>query len=74
MKDKEQDFIRLAEKRVRNAIKAIQLVKNLSNRSNYSYTDKDAARIAAALQDEVRGLRQAFRTGGKKANNEFKLR
>jgi len=74
MKDKEQDFVRLAEKRVRNAIRSIRLVRNLSNKSNYSYTDRDANRISRALQDEVRGLRQAFRTGGKKVKNEFKLR
>ena len=41
-------FIRLANKRVPNAVKAISLVGNLANRSNYDYTDVDAQKSEAA--------------------------
>jgi hypothetical protein len=43
-------FVRLANKRVPNAVKAIELIANLSNRSNYAYTDKDVATIMKTLK------------------------
>lgn len=62
-KDKESRrgrFIRLANKRVNAAIKAIRLVSNLSNRANYDYTPADATTIGKALDKEVRDLRRRF--------------
>jgi hypothetical protein len=44
-------FVELAEKRVTRAMKDIKLIGNLSNRSNYSYTDKDAKAIVKARFD-----------------------
>lgn len=55
-------FITLAEKRVTRAIKVVRLIGNLSNRSNYSYTDADVKKIVAALDSEVKGLKQRFDT------------
>jgi hypothetical protein len=60
-----QKFVRLATKRVNNAIKAIQLVGNLSNRSNYQYTEKDVERIFGALQSELKACRDRFASGSK---------
>ena len=74
IKEREEKFIMLAEKRVQKALRAIRLVKNLSNRSNYSYTDRDAAKITRALLHEVQNVRVAFRDGGKESTEEFKLR
>lgn len=45
-------FVRLANKRVNAAIKALQLVGDLGNRTNYGYDDKEAAKIVWALQAE----------------------
>jgi ABC-type branched-subunit amino acid transport system substrate-binding protein len=45
-----QKFVRLASKRVSNALHSIQLIANLSNRSNYHYTDDDVAKILKALK------------------------
>jgi hypothetical protein len=53
-------FVRLATKRVSNALKALQLIGNLSNRSNYDYTDADVQKIFRALQDELRACRKKF--------------
>jgi hypothetical protein len=53
-------FVRLATKRVSNALKAIQLVGNLSNKSNYDYTDADVQKIFRALQDELSASKKKF--------------
>jgi hypothetical protein len=53
-------FVRLANARVNRAIKAIQLVGNLSNRSNYDYTSDDVEKIFRALTAEIRACRQRF--------------
>ena len=45
-----EKFKGLAEKRVNRAIKNIKLIGNLSNKSNYSYTEHDARKIHAALK------------------------
>ncbi len=58
----ESDRLRLATKRVNNAIKTIQLVGNLSNRSNYQYT---VERIFNALQSELKACRDRFAPGSK---------
>ena len=63
---KRDAFVRLANKRVNTAIKAIQLVANLGNRANYEYEPKQANKIIKALQTEVENARKKFNpdTGG----------
>ena len=34
-KEREDKFVELAEKRVKNALNALRLIKNLANKSNY---------------------------------------
>jgi len=53
-------FVRLANKRVSNALKAMQLIGNLSNRSNYDYTEADVQKIFKALQDELSASKKKF--------------
>lgn len=65
-------FIELAEKRVSRAIKDIRLVGNLSNKSNYSYTQEEARKIVKALRDEVDALKVRFEAKGD-AKTVFKL-
>jgi ABC-type Fe3+-hydroxamate transport system substrate-binding protein len=61
-------FVELAEKRVTRALNDIRLIGNLSNRSNYTYTDDDARKIYKALRDAVEEVRNRFeRKGGEKA-------
>jgi hypothetical protein len=59
-------FVRLATKRVSNALKALQLIGNLSNRSNYSYTESDVQKIFRALQDELNTSKKKFDTAQKR--------
>jgi len=47
-------FVELAEKRVTRTIKDIRLAGNLSNKSNYSYTDQDVRKIIRALEAEIK--------------------
>ena len=73
MTDKQQAFTRLANKRVNVAIKALQLVGNLGNRTNYEYDAKQSAKILAALQSEVDRLKEKFTTKGVDAAGGFSL-
>ncbi|MBI3345082.1 MAG: hypothetical protein HY028_09570 [Gammaproteobacteria bacterium] len=61
-----EKFVRLATKRVSNALKAIQLVGNLSNKSNYDYTEDDVQKIFKALQDELSASRKKFELARKR--------
>jgi hypothetical protein len=55
-----EKFVRLANKRVSNALKALQLIGNLSNKSNYDYTEADVQKIFKALHDELSSSRKKF--------------
>lgn len=61
-----EKFVDLAKKRVSKAMKDIQLVGNLSNRSNYDYTEEDVTKIMKALSDEVAACRKKFDVAMKK--------
>lgn len=76
MAKKETDrekFIRLANSRVNNALKAIQLIGNLSNRSNYEFSEKDVEKIFAALLAQVRACRERFQASGPRNRTGFTL-
>jgi hypothetical protein len=66
-------FIELAEKRVSRTLKDIKLIGNLSNRSNYAYTDQDVKKIHAALKNAVEEMHQRFRSKGANEGESFKL-
>lgn len=68
--DDREKFVRLANARVNKAIKAIQLVGNLSNRSNYAYTEDDVNKIFRTLKTELNTCRQRFsnKVGAKDAS------
>ncbi len=66
-------FVELAEKRVTRAIKDMRLVGNLSNRSNYSYTDRDVQKIIKALRAELETLKLRFDNNSSSSEPIFKL-
>lgn len=66
-------FVELAEKRVNRALKDLKLIGNLSNRSNYSYTEKDAKTICTVLKKAVDEVKLRFERRGDEAGTEFKL-
>lgn len=55
-----EKFARLATKRVNSAIKAINLIGNLSNKSNYDYSEEDVTKIFRALQGELNACKKRF--------------
>ena len=67
-------FVELAEKRVTRALKDIRLIGNLSNRSNYTYTDDDATRIYKALRAAVEEVKARFDRKGEEREATFKLK
>jgi len=71
--EKRDNFIRLAEGRVTRAIDSIRVIGNLSNRSNYEYTEEDSRRIIDALQAEITALKVQFKPRPA-SNNGFKLK
>jgi hypothetical protein len=69
---KRDKFIKFANQRVNNAIKAIQLIGNLANKGAYDYAKEDVARIFKALNDTVEATRQRFEAKGP-TKPEFRL-
>jgi hypothetical protein len=68
------NFVKLAQARVNRTIKDIQLIGNLSNRSNYSYSDEDVTKIFRALNDEIGACRKRFELSKRKSNgSKFSL-
>jgi hypothetical protein len=66
-------FVELAEKRTIKAIKSIRLIGNLSNKSNYNYTESDVKKIVNALENELKNLKRRFETTTSDDDVEFKL-
>lgn len=55
-----KNFVRLANKRVNNALKYISLVGNLSNTSNYYYTEEDVQKIFDTIRNELNECEKRF--------------
>ncbi len=73
---REQDrekFVELAEKRVSKALKDLKLIGNLSNKSNYSYTDQDVKKIYGALKKALDEMKIRFESHGANEEEVFKL-
>lgn len=64
--DDRSKFVKLASARVSKALKDIQLIGNLSNRSNYDYTDEDVSKIFKALLEEISTCKRKFESARKK--------
>ena len=71
--DDRKKFVMLAQKRVRRAINDIRLVGNLSNRSNYKYTDEDAHKIYGALRAALEDMKARFERRGDEPGITFSL-
>jgi hypothetical protein len=61
-------FVKLASARVSKALKDIQLIGNLANRSNYDYTDEDVTKIFRALSEEIAACKKRFELSNKKGS------
>jgi len=71
---KRENFVRLAEARVTRAIESLRVIGNLSNRSNYEYTEEDVNKIITTLQNELKTLKGQFGSKRGVSAEGFKLR
>lgn len=70
---KREKFVKLAERRTTNAIKAIRIIGKLGNRNAYEYDDSDVRKITKALNEEVDSLKNRMNTTKATEDVEFKL-
>ncbi len=68
-----EKFVELAEKRVNRAIKELRLISNLSNTTNYEYSDNDVNKIFKTLESTMKESKSKFMNGGASSENQFKL-
>ena len=74
MTQSRENFVRLAESRTNRVLKDLDLLGNLSNRSNYSYDDDDVQKIFKAVQKKIRIVEGKFRIQlQEKTATSFKL-
>jgi hypothetical protein len=66
-------FVELAEKRVNRAMNELRLIGNLSNKTNYEYTDADVSKMFRALENVLKDTRSKFKDGHRNGAGEFKL-
>ncbi len=71
-KSKLERFKKLAEARTQKTIDMIQLIGNLSNTSNYEYTDEQVEKIFRAIQYELDNAHNKFKNQ-KNPDEKFKL-
>jgi hypothetical protein len=73
-RDKRERFVELGEARVRKAAQMLRLIGNLSNTSNYDYSQEDAQKILTALDNEMKLLKAKFQAArSRRSKDEFKL-
>ena len=71
--NKREKFVKLAESRTVNAIKAIRVIGKLGNRNAYEYDDSDVRKIIKALTDEIEALKTRMKTTKSSEDVDFKL-
>lgn len=70
-KDRRANFARLATIRTNNALKAIQLIGNLSNINDYEFTDKDVSDIFEAIRTELAAAEARFQVSKVRASRRI---
>ena len=74
MSKSRDNFVRLAESRTNTILKSLDLLGNLSNRSNYSYNEEDAQKIFGAINKRLKEVRAKFDDASKRVKPEdFRL-
>lgn len=58
--DKQAKFRRLAKQRGERILKDLQLLGNLSNTNNYTYTENDIKKLFGPIEDELKFARSRF--------------
>ncbi len=70
MESKRDKFKRLANIRVNNTLKVLDLIGNLSNSSNYDYSDEEIRKIFNSINSKIKDVQSKFK---EKNNNKFNI-
>lgn len=70
---KRDRFVRLAESRTSNAMRAIRTIAKLGNKAQYDFDEGDIRKIATALTKEIDAMKARMGDHSGKDNVEFKL-
>lgn len=70
---KAENFVRLAEARTNKIIDMVLLLGNLSNKTNYSYTDEQAKAIFDSIQQALDETKQKFLEEPTQKRKKFRL-
>jgi len=70
---KRDRFVRLAESRTSNAIRAIRTIGKLGNKAQYEFDESDIRKIAGALMKEIDAMKARMGDRGSRDKVEFKL-
>ena len=70
VESKRDKFKRLANIRVNNTLKVLDLIGNLSNSSNYDYSDEEIRKIFNSINSKIKDVQSKFK---EKNNNKFNI-
>ena len=73
MSNKREKFVELAEARVNRALKDLQLIGNLSNRSAYEFTEADVRKMFGAIQKAADAAKARFSREADSGGGDFRL-
>jgi hypothetical protein len=68
--NRREKFKRLATYRTNSVLHTLKLIGNLSNKSNYEYSEEEVRKIFNAIENEIRVTKTRFLNH---KNNTFKL-
>lgn len=70
---KREKFVKFAESRTKNAIKAIRIIGKLGNRNAYEYNDGDVRKVVKALNIEIENMKNRMSSKMSSDSIDFKL-
>lgn len=70
---KAENFVRLAEARTNKIIDMVLLLGNLSNKTNYSYTNEQVKAIFDSIQQDLDETKQKFLEEPTQKRKKFRL-
>lgn len=73
METKKEKFRRLASSRTNKIIDMIDLLGNLSNKSNYDYSDSDVDKMFKAIDSSLKTAKSKFSSNSNPKKNKFQF-
>ena len=70
-KSRRERFVFYREKRLKNAIDAIKLCQNMSNKNSYEYTEEEGKKIIRYLREAIQELEHSFKKNTKSKDTKY---